>query len=73
MSGVGRWLKPYATRHSLATYILNNGGNINQVMKVLGVSMSTAMRYAKLVPGSELEILNKIGKETEPKKLVQVK
>jgi len=73
MSGVDRWLKPYATRHSLATYILNNGGNINQVMKVLGVSMSTAMRYAKLVPGSELEILNKIGKETEPKKLVQVK
>ena len=73
LSGVGRWLKPYATRHSLATYILNNGGNINQVMKVLGVTMLTAMRYAKLVPGSELEILNKIGKEKGPRKLVQVK
>ena len=72
MSGVNRWLKPYATRHSLATYILNNGGNINQVMKVLGCSMATAMRYAKLVPGAELEILNKIGQKTE-KKLVQVK
>ena len=72
MSGVNRWLKPYATRHSLATYILNNGGNINQVMKVLGCSMSTAMRYAKLVPGSELEILNKIGQKQE-RKLVQVK
>jgi len=72
MSGIDRWLKPYATRHSLASYILNNGGNINQVMKVLGVSMATAMRYAKLAPGSELEILNKIGVQEE-KKLVRVK
>ena len=73
MSGVERWLKPYATRHSLASYILNNGGNINQVMRVLGVSLTTAMRYAKLAKGSELEILNKIGKEIPKQGLVQVK
>lgn len=73
MSGVERWLKPYATRHSLASFILNNGGNINQVMKVLGVSLATAMRYAKLVPGSELDILNKIGQKKETPGLVQVK
>ena len=72
LAGVNRYLKPYATRHSLATYILNNGGNINQVMKVLGVTMATAMRYAKIVPGSEIDVLNQIGKE--PKQgLVQVK
>ena len=34
--------------------------------------MATAMRYAKIVPGSEIDVLNQIGKE--PKQgLVQVK
>jgi integrase len=73
LCGVDRHLKHYATRHTLATYILNNGGNINQVMKVLGVSMNTAMTYAKLVPGSELQILNKIGEKKQKLPLVQVK
>jgi hypothetical protein len=42
-------------------------------MKVLGVSMNTAMTYAKLVPGSELQILNKIGEKKQKLPLVQVK
>ena len=69
LAGVDRKLKQYATRHTVASYILNNGGNIRQVMRVLGVSLATAVRYAKSQKGSEMEILNQIG--TEIKKPLQ--
>jgi hypothetical protein len=71
LSGIERHLKHYATRHTVASYILETRGDLKLVSDVLGVSLATAARYAKHGRGADVQVLTDIHmKIPEQQKLV---
>jgi|TARA_B100002003_G_scaffold141730_1_gene131113 site-specific recombinase XerD len=73
MVGVTRHLKHYATRHTVASSTLTERGNLKLVAKVLGTSVETASKYAKLQHDEEREVLDDIFKKREKNKIREVK
>ena len=60
LSGIERKLKHYATRHTVASYILEQTGDLKLVADTLGVSLATAARYAKHRRERSVEVLTDI-------------
>jgi integrase len=73
MSGVERHMRNYATRHTLATNLLSETGNLKLVAETLGVSLKTAARYAKVQGKNVVEGVNKVFKKKGKTKLKEVK
>ena len=69
MSGVDRHLKNYATRHTLATNLLAETGNLKLVAETLGVSIKTASRYAKVQSKSVVVGVDKVFERKQKQKL----
>jgi len=60
MVGITRHLKVYATRHSVASAVLDKTGNLKIVAETLGTSVKTAAKYSKLKDDTVVETLDKI-------------
>mgnify|MGYP001381370907 CR=1 FL=1 len=60
-----RYLNPHSFRHGLAVYLLNNGGDMSLVQRILGHSsiQTTALHYAEWVTeGLTKEFGNRMGR-----------
>ena len=66
---VDRHLKNYATRHTLATNLLAETGNLKLVAETLGVSIKTASRYAKVQSKSVVVGVDKVFERKQKQKL----
>ena len=54
---------PHALRHSFATHIIKNGGDIRSVQSLLGhSSLSTTQKYVKIEEGVLKDAYNKFHK-----------
>ena len=73
MVGIERHLKVYATRHTVASAVLDETGNIKMVAETLGTSVKTASKYAKLKDEAVVETLDKIYESKEDKGIRRVK
>jgi hypothetical protein len=60
MVGITRHLKVYATRHSVASAVLDKTGNLKIVAETLGTTVKTASKYSKLKDDTVVETLDKI-------------
>ena len=73
MVGISRHLKHYATRHTVASSTLSERGNLKLVAKVLGTSVTTASKYAKLQHDEERNVLDEVFNKRVKEKIREVK
>lgn len=72
LSGVNRHLKNYATRHTVGSIVIEQTSDPNAVAEILGVTVETALGYAKSSRGKIRRILEEIDSQKirEPLKAV---
>ena len=72
LAGVERHLKNYATRHTVGAIVIEETEDPNAVAEILGVTVETALGYAKTSKKKVREVLGRIDRKKvkEPLKIV---
>ena len=72
LAGIERHLKNYATRHTVGALVIEETEDPNAVAEILGVTVETALGYAKTSKKKVREVLNRIDRKKvkEPLKIV---
>ena len=72
LAGIERHLKNYATRHTVGALVIEETEDPNAVAEILGVTVETALGYAKTSKKQVREVLGRIDRKKvkEPLKIV---